>query len=1089
MKDMLRWTLLMMAFVAWMPVAQAQQAAEEFGKNRIQYKSFEWRYYSSGNFDLYFYQGGNELAELAVDYLKDEYEHITDIVGYVPLAKTKIFLYTSISDLHQSNIGVSDSYQSVAGETVFVKNVVEIAYPGSLVEFQLELKYQVASKLLQEMMYGGSLSDMFQNAYLLNLPDWFIPGVARYVAYGWGPRMDDYVRDLMLNGRVRKLDRYSDEEAVLLGQSIWNYIAEKYGKQNISSVLNLARIMRNEERGIANTLGTTFERFKAGWQDYYLQQSREVLKEYEFPRPEARITAKNRRGVTHNRVSMSPNGRYLAYTINDRGRYAVELRDREKGDLSTVVKGGYRLLNQQDNDRMPILAWQDSTTLAVLVERRGSPALWLYSVTTGKKTLMPLSVFSTIQHISFNDNGRLMVVSAEENGKSDIHLVSLRRNVTRKLTNDAYDDLYPEFVPGTNAIVFSSNRSSDTLRSATYKQIQQQELTYNLFVYNLDTTSTVLSRLTNTLSTDIYPIPINQDEFYYLSDQKGVINLFRYHRTDSLYTQVTNFATSLKSVTINRNLRELAFVAEVEAKDHIFIQEMDLTGQRFTLPTQRQQRQQARYVANRLMISREREARERIEAARQEEQSRRDSDAANVDESAILDPNDYEFGTLNGEQTDPEEIIDTENYVFSEPQNANAEPQRNSFLLDYRRTQNTQQVSGPFDYRTRFSANNLVTSLEIDPLMGWGFTVKTDMNDLLENHHFEGGAFATTNLRSGDVYLDYAYLPAKVDLGARVNRKTMELTGENGALQRYSLNQLELKAALPFSVSLRSEGALFVTNTQYQELTPAYLIAPPPTPVYAGQTYVGARLGLVFDNTLINGTNLMEGTRGKVGLKNYYALGDQSLNFGNLSADIRHYQPIHRNLILALRGFYGWFYGQQEQSYLLGGMDNWLFRRSDNLDQPGNPLAVTALNNNSQLLFLEYVTSLRGFNYNVLNGRNALLANAELRLPLVRYFYSGPVTSNFFRNLQLTGFYDIGSSWTGPSPWSPDNELNTRVIDEEGSNFRVELKNYNNPWLMSYGVGLRSVILGYYTKFDLAWPIENYRVQSPRLFVTVGYDF
>ncbi|MEL6536232.1 MAG: translocation protein TolB, partial [Bacteroidota bacterium] len=633
-------------FIGFPFLTQAQQAAQTFGKNRIQYQNFEWKYYSTGDFDLYFYQGGSELAEQAVKFLKVEFERITDILGYVPLAKTKIFLYNSHSDLMQSNIGINDNYQAVAGETVFVKNVVEIAYPGTLEAFKTELVFQVATKLLQEMMFGGSLTDMFQKAYLLNLPDWFIPGAARYIAYGWGPRMDDYARDLVSNGRVRKLDRYQGEEAALLGQSIWNYIAEKYGRSNISSVLNLTRIIRNEERSIANTLGTTFARFKVGWVSYYQEQAQKVLEDYEYPGKQYLVTRRNRRNIIRNRVSLSPDGRYLAYSENDRGRYNVILLDREADKQKVILRGGYKLLNQQPNEDLPILAWQDSVTLVMAAERGGGPSLWIYDVNEKEKQQVSLAAFHAIQHISFNDNGRLMAMSAEEDGRSDIYLVSLRRNQWRKLTDDAYDDEYPEFVPGTNAIVFSSNRSSDTLRAVPLEDVKDDLITFNLFVYNLDTTSTVLSRITNTLSTDIYPIPVNQDEYYYLSDQKGIQNLFRYHRTDSLYTQITNFANSLHGMSINLRTSELAYIAELEGKDYIYLQPLDFTQQRFTLPTARQQRQQAKYLANRLMAAR---ARQNLTLSAPISETTPKEDTAGIDTNELLDPDDYTFG--NPEET------------------------------------------------------------------------------------------------------------------------------------------------------------------------------------------------------------------------------------------------------------------------------------------------------------------------------------------------------------------------------------------------------------------------------------------------------
>ena len=84
---------------------RGQISVDEFGKNRLQFKIFDWRYLSSENFDIYFYDGGNEIAKQAAQYLEEEFERITDLLGYSPYTKTRIFLYNSVSDLQQSNVG------------------------------------------------------------------------------------------------------------------------------------------------------------------------------------------------------------------------------------------------------------------------------------------------------------------------------------------------------------------------------------------------------------------------------------------------------------------------------------------------------------------------------------------------------------------------------------------------------------------------------------------------------------------------------------------------------------------------------------------------------------------------------------------------------------------------------------------------------------------------------------------------------------------------------------------------------------------------------------------------------------------------
>ena len=97
-----------------------QRAEVEFGKNRMQFKNFNWRYYSTENFEIYFYDGGNEIARLGAEYLEKQFDKITDVLGYSSYYKTKIFLYNSISDLQQSNVGINDIGFDISGKTDFI---------------------------------------------------------------------------------------------------------------------------------------------------------------------------------------------------------------------------------------------------------------------------------------------------------------------------------------------------------------------------------------------------------------------------------------------------------------------------------------------------------------------------------------------------------------------------------------------------------------------------------------------------------------------------------------------------------------------------------------------------------------------------------------------------------------------------------------------------------------------------------------------------------------------------------------------------------------------------------------------------------
>src|SRR5688500_12437349 len=80
----------------------AQHSREVFGKNRIQYRQLDWVYLSGENFDVYYYDARKTMATEALEFLEGEFDRITDLIGYPPYFKTKVFIYNSLSDLRQS---------------------------------------------------------------------------------------------------------------------------------------------------------------------------------------------------------------------------------------------------------------------------------------------------------------------------------------------------------------------------------------------------------------------------------------------------------------------------------------------------------------------------------------------------------------------------------------------------------------------------------------------------------------------------------------------------------------------------------------------------------------------------------------------------------------------------------------------------------------------------------------------------------------------------------------------------------------------------------------------------------------------------
>jgi hypothetical protein len=60
-------SFLVVVFVVLASAGSLVAQSTNFGKNKVQYSPFHWRYIQSPHFDIYFYDGGEELAAFTAE--------------------------------------------------------------------------------------------------------------------------------------------------------------------------------------------------------------------------------------------------------------------------------------------------------------------------------------------------------------------------------------------------------------------------------------------------------------------------------------------------------------------------------------------------------------------------------------------------------------------------------------------------------------------------------------------------------------------------------------------------------------------------------------------------------------------------------------------------------------------------------------------------------------------------------------------------------------------------------------------------------------------------------------------------------------
>lgn len=404
-------------------------------------------------------------------------------------------------------------------------------------------------------------------------------------------------------------------------------------------------------------------------------------------------------------------------------------------------------------------------------------------------------------------------------------------------------------------------------------------------------------------------------------------------------------------------------------------------------------------------------------------------------------------------------------------------------------------------FRTDFVTTQLDNSLLFDGLQSYaadptgfnypapGILLKANFKDLFEDYEIEGGVRIPTTFNGTEYFLVYDDKKKRLDKRYAIYRKNSRDSQESTSFvpNRREINILlgQFGVRYPLDIFRSLRGTYTLRRDRTTQLATEKPTLETPT---QSQERMGFKLEYVFDNTLDVAMNIKNGTRYKVFaevIKRFdlevFDGFDLSFNEGFMTVlgfDARHYQRIDKNSILAVRLAGVTSFGSEKTLFYLGGVDNWLFTSfNDEIPIPQN----------GDFAYQTVATNMRGFRINIRNGNSFALLNTELRVPIFKYF-SKRIRSSFFRNFQVVGFFDLGTAWEGSNPFSKENPLNTSTITR-GELVEVEVQYFRDPIVAGYGVGIRSVLFGYFIRLDYAWGIETRIVQDPRLYISLGMDF
>ncbi|MBT7094814.1 MAG: hypothetical protein HN936_16330, partial [Bacteroidetes bacterium] len=586
------------------------------------------------------------------------------------------------------------------------------------------------------------------------------------------------------------------------------------------------------------------------------------------------------------------------------------------------------------------------------------------------------------------------------------------------------------------------------------------------------------------------PIETSSHEYVFLGDNNGIRNSFT-AKYDSIIafidttTHYRYFTRTQQLSHFNRNILDHSYSTEKEQFNQLFLKNNDYLLQ---LSHPENQVIEPTLTAFRAKLTRDLRRRDSLIILREKRMNE------SRPETRVV----FDLGLDSISYNSEQQQVNINNYVFNEE----SRRQDDNFRIS-RPTGRRDPVTGrkyelPSHriYQPAFYMNYLASQVDFSFLNasyqpftggavyynpGFNMLFKVGTQDLFEDYKITGGVRFGADFDSNEYLVSFQNLKYRFDHEVIFHRQAYtQPTVDYYSLVKTSSNAVYYVGRFPFSqvasiratASMRSDNNVFLSTDQYNMMRKNIQ-----------KYWAGTKLEFVYDNTFQHGLNLYEGIRTKVFGEYYKQINGQYSNVFVVGGDLRYYLPLHRTLIWANRFAASSSFGSGRLIYYMGAVDNWtnLSREVQTFDN-SVPIDTT-----QYFVFQTLATNMRGFSQNIRNGNSFAVFNSELRWPIVRYFANRPINSDFLNNLQLIAFFDMGTAWSGPSPWHEKNHLNREII--ENGPLTIVIDKGNEPIVAGYGFGVRSRLLGYYVRLDWAWGIENY-VILPRLFhLSLSLDF
>jgi WD40 repeat protein len=447
--------------------ASPQWYGQGFGKNKVQYRDFDWKIYRSPHFNVHYYSAEEASLQKVVSFAESAYDQLARSLNFQIKEPIPLIYYATHSAFEQNNIilnFIPEGVGAFASPARF-RMVLPIDLPDP--ELMELLLHELTHIFQYHMLFQGSLAKAVATAP----PTWFMEGMASYMAKDETARDKMFLRDAVVNDRIPPVSRsdFGGFFAYRFGHAVFDFIEERWGRDGFLDFIYEIRntVGGRPDRAIQRAFKLEPEEFDIEFRRWLRKKYLPELVETGEPSDFGRLFRIENQNVTAEASpSASPSGDLVAAISVAKGDIDVVLFDAERRVLIRNLTRGYSneyqyLVSQELSlgRRMgrDLTFSPDANTIAVFAKReKGRSLVLLDALNGGIREMIDMPDIEQQLAPTWSPDGKTIAFSGWREGQFDIFFLDIE---SREITNFTHDEIFdgaPAFSPDGRSLVLVS---------------------------------------------------------------------------------------------------------------------------------------------------------------------------------------------------------------------------------------------------------------------------------------------------------------------------------------------------------------------------------------------------------------------------------------------------------------------------------------------------------------------------------------------------------------------------------------------------------------------------------------------------------